>query len=411
MKKIFSTLLLFTFCSILFTPSMVAHADESNCTVNVNVSDLLGEFDGEITLYLRTPNEEQNLVYSNNIYGKKTFTTQDYGNSAVFGISNVDGWTLVDANTLQIPQSFETEQGMTIDIELYIFPTTDNAEYGEYIEMLENGNSLVSDVLSQLGINTETSSNTVSASATGDFDFDTWHTEAMQAYEDFSTLFYSVQDDSTWSLPLAMANARRNTSGKTYLESVANAKQSDWDNYSSVEIYLWYDTYLVFCDMMDRGRDYFDSKFNSGETYLNQFFTNDIGTGSWTGTNGEELKEAYKNLVSYQVTYYNNYNFPYNFINDRSYVDEIGISQPQTEETKDLTDDEIIDLEEVADEVLEEESNSVTKESANNWLYFFDSVKKATFSIGLLVALAIAYLIVHHKIKKKNLDEMSDDGK
>lgn len=413
MKKLLAGLLLvFALCSVIL-PNNVAYADESNCTINVTVSDLLGEFEGEMTLYLRTPNEEQNLKYSNHVYGKKTFITQDYGSSAVFGVSDIEGWTLVDANTLQIPQSFDTEQGKTVDIELYVFPSADNEEYGEYVEMLENDNFLVSDVLTQLGINTETPSNTVSTNVRSDFDFESWHDEAMQAYDKFASLFYSVQDDDSWNMILSMANARRNVSAKSYLRNVSNAKQSDWDNYSAVDIYLWHDTYLVFCDMMNKGSDYFDSKFNSGEIYFNQFYSNDIGMDSWTGTKGEELKEAYKNLVSYQVTYYNNYNYPYNFINDKSYADEIGVTQKEEtkEEIQDLTDDDIKDLEEVADEIEKDEEEGVVKKSANNWVNVLDRLKKSAFSIGLLAVVVIAYLIVRHNVKKKNFDDMSDDGK
>lgn len=410
-KKLAGLLLVFVLC-LTILPSAVAYADESNCTINVTVNDLLGEFDGEMTLYLRTPNEEQNLKYSNQVYGKKTFITQDYGGSAVFGVSDIEGWTLVDSNTLQIPQGFDTEQGKTIDIELYVFPSADNEEYGEYVEMLENGNFLVGDVLTQLGINTEKPSNTISTNTRSDFDFEKWHDEAMQAYENFSSLFYSIKDDPTWEMHLSMAEATRYGQANVYLKSVSNASQADWDKYSDVDIYLWQYTYLAFCNMMNMGRENFDSHFHSGEARFDSFLKLNIGTGAWTGTKSEELKEAYKNLVSYQVTYYDNYNYPYNFINDRSYADEIGITQKketQKEEAQDLTDDEVKELEEVVDEVKEDEG--IVEKSADNWLNVFDKLKKSAFSIGLLAVVVIAYLIVRHKVKKKNFDDMSDDGK
>ena len=242
-----------------------------------------------------------------------------------------------------------------------------------------------------------------------DFDFETWHDEAMQAYENFSSLFYSIQDDPTWEMHLSMAEARRNISANTYLKSVTNAKQSDWDNYSAVDIYLWHDTYLVFCDMMNRGTEYFDSKFNSGEARLNSFFEDNIGTGAWTGTNGEELKEAYKNLVSYQVAYYEKYNYPYNFINDKSYADEVGI--PQQENEKDLSEDEIKDINEAIDELspdeikdfkeaVDEEKN--VNESDSNMHNGFSALNIIVISIGLLIVVAVIGLIVRSKSKKDN---------
>lgn len=242
-----------------------------------------------------------------------------------------------------------------------------------------------------------------------DFDFESWHDEAMQAYETFSSLFYSIQDDDTWSMTLAMANSRRNISVHTYLKCVSNARQSDWDNYSAVDIYLWHDTYLVFCDMMNSGREYFDSKFNSGEARFNGFLKSDIGTGAWTGTNGEELKEAYKNLVSYQVAYYEKYNYPYNFINDKSYADEVGI--PQQENEKDLSEDEIKDINEAIDELSPDEIKDINEavdeeknvnESDTNMHNGFSTLNIIVISIGLLIVVAVIGLIVRSKSKKGN---------
>lgn len=242
-----------------------------------------------------------------------------------------------------------------------------------------------------------------------DFDFETWHDEAMQAYENFSSLFYSIQDDPTWEMHLSMAEARRNISAKTYLKSVSNASQSDWDKYSAVDIYLWQYTYLAFCDMMNMGSENFDSHFHSGEARFESFLKLNIGTGAWTGTKSEELKEAYKKLVSYQVTYYDIYNYPYNFINDKSYADEVGI--PQQENENDLSEDEIKDINEAIDELSPDEIKDINEavdeeknvnEPDSNMRNGFSALNIIVISIGLLIVVAVIGLIVRSKSEKDN---------
>jgi hypothetical protein len=155
--------------------------------------------------------------------------------------------------------------------------------------------------------------------------------------------------------------------------------------------------------------------------------------GMWTGNGADELKSAYETFVRYQVIYFSYYNFPYNFIDDKSYAEETGLSSLVEESVNEngFTDSEQAEINEIIEELGEETSAGqeadITADSQNEtvedggesfgetsksiWAQVGKKIADHWFSVVLLVILLAAWLIVRAVIKKKNMDEMSEDGK
>ena len=69
--------------------------------------------------------------------------------------------------------------------------------------------------------------NAVHAQEVNEFDFESWHEEAMQAYDAYISLLESKVDDSTWKNVFDYAEITRARVKKIYLESVENATEEE----------------------------------------------------------------------------------------------------------------------------------------------------------------------------------------
>lgn len=409
MRKILSRLLMFSLVmTAFFLPSSKVYADELNCVVTVNVNDVLGEYNDSVVVYLQTANEEQKKEYSNGIYGKKSFLTQDFGNASLRVEMGNAEWKLVDS-TLSELQPFEVKMGTTVSVDLFLIPSENNEKYAEYSELISIGTEVTSNVLNQLGVSS------ISASVTDygngeNFDFEGWYSEAMQAYDNYISLLESKADDSTWKNVFDYAEITRASVKKVYADSVKGATEEEWNGLSKTDVIDYFTTYLNFVLLKDRSNDYYDSHFKNGETAKQNYFRDSVGVGMWTGDGSEELLSAYMTVAEYQLQYFEYYSFPYNFHNDKSYAEEISatISEEETEEViskDDFTDEEIEEIEEVIEKI------SVKEQSKGIWGEVLDKLKDYWLTIAITALGFAILLVVRKKIKDKNIDDMSESGK
>lgn len=409
MRKILSRfLMLFLVLTAFFMPSSKVYADELNCIVTVNVNDVLGEYNDNLVIRLQTANEEQEKEYSNGIYGEKSFLTQDFGNASLRVEMENAKWKLVDS-TLSEPQPFEVKMGTTVRIDLFLIPSESNEKYAEYSELISVGTEVTSNVLNQFGVSS-TSTSVTDYGNRENFDFEGWHSEAMQAYENYISLLESKADDSTWKNVFDYAEITRVSVKKVYADSVKGATEEKWNGLSKTEVIDYFTTYLNFVLVKDRSNDYYDSHFKNGETAKQNYFRDSVGVGMWTGNGSEELLSAYMTVAEYQLQYFEYYSFPYNFHNDKSYAEEIGIaiSEEKTEEViskDDFTDEEIEEIEEVAEEL------GIKEQSKGIWGEVLNKLKDSWLTIVILVVVFVALFVVRKKIKDKNIDDMSESGK
>lgn len=241
--------------------------------------------------------------------------------------------------------------------------------------------------------------NAVHAQEVNEFDFESWHEEAMQAYDAYISLLESKVDDSTWKNVFDYAEITRASVKKIYLESVENATEEELNALSQTDVIDYFTTYLNFVLVKNRSTEYYDSNFKSGDTAKQNYFRDNVGTSMWTGNGSEELLNAYMTVAEYQLQYFEYYGFPYNFHNDKSYADETGlditVETTVTEETEDLeslglTENEISEIE---SEINNENANTTNANSLNPLFII----------VPIVLILAIGgYIIFRRKSNKKD---------
>lgn len=240
---------------------------------------------------------------------------------------------------------------------------------------------------------------TIHAQEVSDFNFDGWHSEAMQAYETYISLLESKADDSTWKNVFDYAELTRVSVKKVYTDSVKGATEEEWNGLSKTDVIDYFTTYLNFVLVKDRSNDYYDSHFKNGETAKQNYFRDSVGVGMWTGNGSEELLNAYMTVAEYQLQYFEYYSFPYNFHNDKSYADETGL-EIITEATE---NEEISDLESLGltEEEIAEIESEINADNSNN--EDSNSINPLFLIIPIVLLLAISgYIIFSKKNQKKD---------
>ena len=239
----------------------------------------------------------------------------------------------------------------------------------------------------------------IAVHAQGEFDFKTWHEEAMQAYDTYISLLESKADDSTWKNVFDYAEITRVSVKKIYLESVENATEEELNTLSQTDVIDYFTTYLNFVLVKNRDNEYYDSNFKNGDTAKQNYFIDNVGIGMWTGNGSDELLNAYMTVVEYQLQYFEYYGFPYNFHNDKSYADETGLEIiTETTENEEIGDLESLGLTE--DEIAEIKSE-INAGNPNN--KDSNSINPVFIIIPIVLLLAISgYIIFSKKNKKKD---------
>ena len=83
----------------------------------------------------------------------------------------------------------------------------------------------------------------VHAQEATEFDYDVWHSEAMQAYETYISLLESKADDSTWKRVFDCAEITRASAKKVYTDSVKGATEEEWNGLSKTDVIDYFTTY------------------------------------------------------------------------------------------------------------------------------------------------------------------------
>ncbi len=421
MKKSIGLFMALCIALITFLPCMNVYAEGGKAVVNVEIQDVFESFKGDISLFLRNPVSDDIKEFKNGDFKNVTFEVTTFG-ECMFLTSEKNGeWVFVDSATLQEPKPFTVKENDVISVSLLLYPTEKNADYGNYIKLLDAGidaiteNDAVANVFENMGvgINNDSSSAVVrNSNSQNSFDFDTWHKGAMASFEKFKELFSALEDDTSWQGYLSTADLRRNISLPFYMKSVRNAKEDTWLNMSNTDLFIWQDTYLVFVEMMDKGGTYFSNTFISSDSQK-YWLETIIGTSAWNGNGSEDVYNAYVEWLEYQKTYYTYYGYPYNFINDRSFAEETSflpddsVKENEDEEIAEVIEEEL-DEKDIAEIKGDDDTNKgIVHQSKNNWSDFVSKALKHWITLILIAVVGIAYLIVRKIRKSKNINEQT----
>ena len=183
-----------------------------------------------------------------------------------------------------------------------------------------------------------------------------------------------------------------------YEEYVDGGTKDEFLEMSLFDRFVWAETYLRFAWAVNTGdvSTYFGSEEN-----FKSHITSNVTNMMENADDYETVENAYLTLAQWQYEYVQETGVPFNFINNRSYLEEVG-EAPETE--SEISSDEQ-ELEEAANELLED-SDEETKNSV--WDDTLNMLSKNLLTICIAIILCVAVAIVVWKKKKLNISDDKD---
>lgn len=399
MKKICLSFL--TLLTILCSSTMSVRADKLPCNVTISVTDMIEACDGTVTVTISTVSGVQMFDFSvdkRGAEGAQTYSFMDYGDANVIASVDKAGWEVVDATTFAPVNTISLVDGGEISLDLLIMPTKDNENYGQVANLIEQGENVVNNLLTEI------------EAPQDDVVLSTEPTNVEGAEEVFTrfkdaTAF--IETDESWKSTLETYDLLYRISQKdVYLSTVNGATEEEWNNMTPYEIFVYTESYLRFSNMVGSDAKPADTYINNGDKGIENFMKNNYG--SLAGNGVDDVKEALHELVLWQVDYYRAYNFPYNFVTGKSYAEETALDL--SGKTEEIVDEDLGITEEEEEEIIDAFKEE-QKEQNSIWKNVLDMLLSRWFTLVLLAVAIVAWLIVRHIRKKSGIDEMSSDGK
>lgn len=232
--------------------------------------------------------------------------------------------------------------------------------------------------------------------------------DAEKVYEEFLNDISFIKNDPTWKDFVELLDIPVNfeATSKIYAENVAVGTKTEdeaiteFKEMSSYDRMLWDTTYLFLADMITKG-NYADA---SNYEKVIEHSASATFYISVTGERNERDKvlAAYEKLYKWQVDYITTNGSPFNFINNRTYLEERGVTQTQVEDnTKEIEAIAEKDIEKANEEIEKVVKEDEEPKEKSLWSGVLDSLSKNLITFVILLGLAggLGYVIY---LKKKN---------
>ena len=226
---------------------------------------------------------------------------------------------------------------------------------------------------------------------------------ADEVYNAFLEATAFIAEDTAWqSNVLAEYSLFENRYATWYASYVENGTEKDFLSMSLYDRFVWGETYLMFAWAVNTGT--FSEYFGSEEVFANRITDNLVNRiqNARDLTNGQQVIDAYLALADWQYNYVKESGVPFNFVNNRSYLEEIGEMPETSEETK--TDEE--ELSEAAEELLEDADDKTKEETEKGiWDDTMNALARNIVTVLVFIALVVALVVVIQKRKRLNKDD------
>ena len=354
------------------------------CNVNLTVIDASGNYSGKkITVDFKDVTEtaeEQKELTPENSWGEGStlkFTLQAPTTYNVTFSGLEDGYKIVDTFTNREISSFSASEGI---IDFYWSIVADSSEKKED----ESTDSIENEV-------TTTDENKV----------EVIDEEAESVYQEFLQAVSFIETDPSWYDGFSAFlnqygedSVNRNTYSQWYADFVRGGTVEKYFSMSSYEQFLWTETYTRLAEAAGGYGD-FDMFFENESAY--ETHVTKLVTNLMNGNNNEVVKEAYLKLMAWQYDYIKANGVPFNFITNRSYIEEIS-EEPIQEETQ--TSEE---KENVKEQVKPEKTQKDDKKTT--WSGTMSVLADNAITILVLAILGIAIAVITYIRKQKNIGE------
>lgn len=223
---------------------------------------------------------------------------------------------------------------------------------------------------------------------------------AEKVYREFLEAVSFIETDPTWYNGIAATlnqygedSINRNTYSKWYADYVQGGSVEKYFAMTAFEQFIWTETYTKLAAAVNSGWG-FDHYFADKAAF--QSTVTNLVTNMMNGNNSDVVKAAYLKLMDWQFDYITKNGVPFNFINNRSYIEEI----EEGDSAQDTTTPVIGELETqpTVEEILEPKEVGI-------WDAVLESLAENAISIIVLVALGLATFFVIRYRKSKNYDD------
>lgn len=227
---------------------------------------------------------------------------------------------------------------------------------------------------------------------------------ADKVYKNFLSATAFIADDQNWKNNL-LQSYELFPHEERYESYVEGGTKEEYLSMSLYDRFVWSETYLKFAWAVNSGN--FDNYFGSEENFASHI-TNDVVNMMKGAPDNEGVIEAYLKLADWQYDYVKKNGVPFNFINNRSYLDEVKTTDTEVVETEKAEEKEDKEeLAQAANELLADADKETKKEVKEKgiWDDTLDALSNNIITIIIIIVLVIAVVVVIQKRKRLNIDD------
>lgn len=282
------------------------------------------------------------------------------------------------------------------------FAATNNGETTFYWEIIKDDGSTsatTAETVSTAGATTNVVAN---------------NSDAEKVYEEFLNTISFIQTDDSWSSMLDGYSypSLLSTFSEMYANCVSAGDKShddmvaEYESMSNYDKFLWVSTYLFMADSIKNGHS---DNVQSFEKICSNSACPIDNMKIGNRTDADKVVAAYEKLLQWQADYIAANGSPFNFINNRSYLDEVGSASStvasSSDDSKISSDEDNKKSEEeiknARKEIEKAENTEGEEKDRGIWADTLDILSSNLITILILVVLlgALGYVIY---LKKKN---------
>lgn len=225
--------------------------------------------------------------------------------------------------------------------------------------------------------------------------------EAEAVFKEFLDAVGFIANDPSWNGSIGtflyyydIYAKSENGEGDMYEKCVSGGTKEDYLAMHLFDRFVWMETYVYLANAIIEGNRsyYLDNK----ETFKTRL--TDLTIGRMNGNNADVVKEAYLTLMDWQYDYIMTTGVPFNFINNRSYLDEIKETQSMTpiDSTKSG-----LESEEKSAQSSQDPATADPAEEKGIWEDTLTVLSRNLISIAIIIVFG-GILVVLYVIRRRN---------
>lgn len=227
--------------------------------------------------------------------------------------------------------------------------------------------------------------------------------EADKIYQNFLSVTAFIANDTEWENNFLQTYSLF-PHAERYAAYVEGGTEDEYLAMSLYDRFVWSEAYLKYAWAVNTGS--FSDYFGSKENFQNHI-TNDIVNMMKNIPNSQEVIDSYLALANWQYDYVKSNGVPFNFINNRSYLEEVGKEVANDSSSSVSDKDELSDAaKELYDDADDTTKNQVKEKGI--WDDTVELISSNAITIGILVIILAACGGVVFWRKRKNVSDIGN---